>query len=92
MKLPDWYSTGAVLAFLALAGPSLAVCLVLGVAGAVFQTATQIRESAIAFVPKAIGLVVILALGGGLMLSVAANYARHVFNAVPAIVHGSANG
>lgn len=92
MNIPDWYSTGAVLAFLALAGPPLVVCLVLGVAGAVFQTATQIRESAIAFVPKAIGLIAIFSVAGGLMLSVTAHYAQHVFEAAPAIVHGSDNG
>jgi len=88
VTIPDWYITGAVVAFLALAGPALLVCLVLGVAGAVFQTATQIRESAIAFVPKAIGLIAIFAFAGGLMLSVTANYAQHVFDAAPAIVHG----
>ena len=92
MTIPDWYTTGAIMAFLALAGPPLVMCLVLGVAGAVFQPATQIRESAIAFVPKAIGLIATFALAGGLMLSVAANYAQHVFGAAPAIVHGSDNG
>jgi flagellar biosynthesis protein FliQ len=92
MIIPDWYSTGAVMAFLALAGPPLVVCLVLGVAGAVFQTATQIRESAIAFVPKAIGLIATFALAGGLMLSVTANFAQHVFHAAPAIIHGRDNG
>jgi flagellar biosynthesis protein FliQ len=92
MTLPDWYRTGAVLVFLALAGPPLVVCIILGVAGAVVQTATQIREAAIAFVPKAIGLIVLFALAGGLMLSVAANFARHVFHAVPVIIHGLDNG
>lgn len=92
MSLPDWYRTGAVWAFLALAGPPLMVCLVLGVAGAVVQTATQIREAAIAFVPKAIGLLLLFLLGGSLMLSVATRYARHVFDAVPGIVHGLNDG
>jgi len=88
MIIPDWYRTDALLSFAALAGPPLAVCLALGIAGAVVQTATQIRESAIAFVPKAIGLMLLIALGGGLMLSVASTYAEHVFRAMPAIVHG----
>lgn len=92
MSLPDWYRTGALWAFLALAGPPLVVCLALGVAGAVVQTATQIRESAIAFVPKAIGLILLVLFGGSLMLSVATRYAQHVFDAVPVIVHGNSNG
>jgi flagellar biosynthetic protein FliQ len=87
MNLPDWYSVGAVRAFLALAAPSLAVCLLFGIGGAVLQTTTQIRESAIAFVPKAIGLLAVIAIAGGLMLHVAGQYARSVFDAIPTLIH-----
>ena len=75
---------GASIVFPAGAGASGAV---FGIAGAVVQTATQIRESAIAFVPKAVGLMVLVALAGGLMLSVVASYAEHVFREMPAIIH-----
>jgi flagellar biosynthetic protein FliQ len=87
MNLPDWYSVGAVKAFLALAAPPLAVCLLFGIGGAILQTTTQIRESAIAFVPKAIGILVMIAVGGGLMLRVSGQYAKSVFDAIPALIH-----
>lgn len=86
MNLPDWFSVGAVKAFMALAAPPLAICLVFGITGAVLQTTTQIRESAIAFVPKALGLLILIAVGGGLMLHVAGQYATTVFNSIPNIV------
>ncbi len=87
MTIPGWFTTGAVYCFAALAGPALGVSLVLGVLGGLFQTTTQIRETAIAFVPKVIGLAILLALGGSFMLGSATTYARHVFAAVPEIVH-----
>ncbi|TMV87230.1 flagellar biosynthetic protein FliQ [Thioclava sp. BHET1] len=87
MTVPDWYTAGAVETFLALAGPSLGVCLILGVAGAIVQTTTQVREAALGFIPKAIGLMIVIALGGGLMLQFAGNFAAHVFRSIPEIIH-----
>lgn len=79
MRIPDWYITGAMSSFIAMAGPPLAVCLALGIAGAILQTTTQIREAAITFVPKAIGLLLIIGFGGMLMFSAEVRYARHIF-------------
>lgn len=87
MTLPDWYTTGAIYSFAALAGPALGVSLMLGVAGGLFQTTTQIRETAITFVPKLVGLAILFTLAGGLMMDVAIDYARHVFVSVPEIIH-----
>ena len=89
MTLPDWYTSGAVWMFLALAGPALVVCLLLGVAGAILQTTTQIREAALGFVPKVAGLVILVLLGGGLMLRSAGDYTAHIFRALPELVHVS---
>lgn len=91
MTLPDWYTAGAVKAFAVLAGPSLALCLVLGVLGAVLQTTTQIREATLGFVPKVVGLAVLVVLAGGMTLRFAGAYATHVFNSIPALVHVSNN-
>ncbi len=87
MTIPDWYTDGAMSSFLALAGPPLAICLVLGVLGAILQTTTQIREAAITFVPKAIGLMLLIGFGGALMFSADVHYARHVFRQLGPIVH-----
>lgn len=87
MTLPDWYAAGAVGMFLALAGPALAVCLLLGVAGAILQTTTQIREAALGFVPKVAGLLLLVLLGGGMMMRSAGDYTAHVFRSLPELVH-----
>ena len=87
MTLPDWYATGAVGMFLALAGPALAICLLLGVAGAILQTTTQIREAALGFVPKVAGLLLLVLLGGGMMMRFAGDYTAHVFRSLPELVH-----
>lgn len=87
MTLPDWFTAGAIKSFLILAGPSLGVSLILGIAGAVIQTTTQIRESALGFVPKVFGLVALIAFAGGMMMAAVGHYAHHVFMALPDIVH-----
>jgi len=92
MTIPDWYIAGAMSSFIALAGPPLAVCLVLGVAGAILQTTTQIREAAITFVPKAIGILLIIGFGGALMFSVEVRYARHIFLDLGAITYVGTRG
>lgn len=87
MMLPDWYAAGASLSFITLAGPALGISLVIGIAGAIIQTTTQIRETAIAFVPKVIGLALLVVFGGGLMLGTLEHYTRHVMAAIPQIIH-----
>lgn len=87
MTVPEWYTSGAVDTFLALAGPSLGACLILGVAGAIVQTTTQVREAALGFIPKAVGLLIVIALGGGMMLHFAGAYTTHVFRSIPEIIH-----
>lgn len=87
MHLPDWYSSGAAAAFFWIAGPPLAVSLIAGIAGALIQTTTQIRETAIAFVPKVIALALLVIFAGGLMMGGLVHYTRHVMTALPQIVH-----
>lgn len=91
MILPDWYLSGGLMEFVWLAGPALAVCLILGIAGAAVQTTTQIRESAITFVPKAVGLLLMIALGGGMMVHHLSAFTQHVFQSVPDMVHVRSN-
>lgn len=87
MTIPDWFVTGGVVAFGWVAGTSLALCLVIGILGAIIQTTTQIRETAIAFVPKALGLIILIALGGGLIMHNLEVYTTKIYHAVPAILH-----
>ncbi len=65
-SLDLWREALTVLA--TVAGPFLMVALVLGLAVALLQTATQLQESVLSFVPKLIGALLVLALGGHYML------------------------
>lgn len=49
--------------------PVLAVTLFLGLLVSVFQAITQVQEQTLTFVPKLIGVAIVLALMGGWMLS-----------------------
>jgi len=49
--------------------PVLAVSLFVGILVSVFQAATQIQEMTLTFVPKIVGIGVVLALLGGWMLN-----------------------
>jgi flagellar biosynthesis protein FliQ len=57
-----WQESLAVMA--TVAAPFLAVALVVGLAVALFQTATQLQESVLAFVPKLAAALVVLGLAG----------------------------
>jgi len=58
------------------AAPFLVVGLVIGLTIAIVQTATQLQESALTFVPKLAVALVTLALAGHWMLDKLSNFAR----------------
>jgi len=57
----------ALMITLLLAGPVLLVSLVIGSLVSIFQAATQINEATLTFVPKTIGIVLVLLLFGSWM-------------------------
>ncbi len=61
-----WQESLAVMA--TVAAPFLAVALVVGLLIALFQTATQLQESVLAFVPKLAAALVVLGLAGHYLL------------------------
>lgn len=81
-------NNGAWLAFAELAGPVLALMLVIGLIVSILQTATQIRESTIPFVLKLGGLAAVTSFCGGLMMGGIEHYAIDLFNAIPSLIHG----
>ncbi len=66
-----------------LAAPSLVTALVIGFAVSLFQSATQIQEFTLAFVPKAIGVGVALLLCGHWMLNTMISFTTELFNQIP---------
>lgn len=66
-----------------LAAPSLVTALVIGFAVSLFQSATQIQEFTLAFVPKAIGVGLALLLCGHWMLNTMISFTTELFNEIP---------
>ena len=64
---------------LKLAGPMLLGGLVIGVSVSIMQAVTQIREMTLTFIPKIVGVAVILAIFSPWMLKVITDYTNYVF-------------
>ena len=69
-----------------LAGPVLVSTLVVGLALSVLQSATQIQESTLTFVPKLVVASVVLVVTGAWSLRVLEGFTREIFAMVPALV------
>ncbi len=59
---------GALTAVTTVAAPFLITCLAVGLLVAVIQTATQLQESSLTFLPKLAATLLVIALGGHWML------------------------
>ena len=66
-----------------LAAPALVTSLVIGFAVSLFQSATQIQEFTLAFVPKAIGVALALLVCGHWMLTTIVTFTQELFAAIP---------
>jgi len=67
---------------LMLAAPVLLVSLVVGVIVSIFQAATQINEVTLTFIPKIIGISVVLAILGSWMGQQLLTFTTQIFNSV----------
>jgi flagellar biosynthesis protein FliQ len=81
-------SLGAWIAFAQLAGPVLAVMLLLGLGAGILQTMTQIREASVAFILKLVGLAALTTAAGPFMMQGIERYAVNLINAIPGMLHG----
>jgi flagellar biosynthesis protein FliQ len=71
-----------------LAAPALVTALVIGFAVSLFQSATQIQEFTLAFVPKAVGVAVALLICGHWMLNTLISFTTDLFHSIPQFVGG----
>lgn len=71
-----------------LAAPMLIIALVLGLVIGMIQAATQIQEMTLSFIPKLLGLVLVLAVGGHWMLGLIVDYTRDLIQAIPGLLLG----
>lgn len=77
----------AIMIALTLAGPILLISLILGSLVSLVQAATQINESTLIFIPKLIGVILVLVLLGSWMLQQAMTYTYGLFTSLPSLVH-----
>ena len=77
----------AIMISLILAGPILLISLVLGSLVSLVQAATQINESTLIFIPKMIGIILVLLLLGSWMLQQAVTFTHDLFISLPTLVH-----
>jgi len=68
--------------------PLLGVALVLGLTVSVVQAVTQIQEQTLSFIPKIIGMAVVLVVAGPWMLGQVITYTQELYTAIPTLVGG----
>ncbi len=68
------------------AGPILLVGLVIGLIVSLFQAVTQIQEQALSFIPKIVGLAVLIVILGPWMLDKLVNYVTNLYMSIPSLV------
>ena len=71
---------------LVLCGPMLLAALVIGLIVSIFQAATQINEQTLSFIPKLVGMFIVLILTGPWMLQMMVDYIRRLFESIPQLI------
>jgi flagellar biosynthesis protein FliQ len=66
--------------------PILLVALVVGLVISVFQAVTQIQEQTLSFIPKVIGLVVVIVVAGPWMLGEVLTWTQELYGSIPNLV------
>ncbi|MDA8415827.1 MAG: flagellar biosynthesis protein FliQ [Betaproteobacteria bacterium] len=66
--------------------PALLVALGIGLIISIFQAATQINEMTLSFIPKLLGLVLVMLLLGPWMLGLMVDYIHRLYTSIPAMV------
>lgn len=66
--------------------PALLVGMLIGLAVSIFQATTQINEMTLSFIPKIIGVVIIIILTMPWMLNSMTDFSLNIFNMIPTFV------
>ncbi|MGH8889928.1 MAG: flagellar biosynthesis protein FliQ [Acidothermaceae bacterium] len=72
-----------------LCAPMLLTSLCVGFAISMFQSATQIQEFTLSFVPKIIAVGVAILISGNWMLNTLIDFTHQLFNSLPTLIGGS---
>lgn len=68
-----------------IAGPLLGIALAVGLIIGVIQAATSINEMTLSFIPKLVGLVLILVVLGSWQISVLVDFTRKIYERIPTL-------
>lgn len=71
---------------LLVSAPLLLTALVIGLVVSIFQAATQINEMTLSFIPKLLGMFVVLIIAGPWMLEMLTDYMQRLFTSIPFMV------
>ncbi len=71
---------------LMIAAPMLLTALFIGLMVSIFQAATQINEATLSFIPKLLGMFMVLILAGPWMLQMMVDYIRRLFESIPQLI------
>ena len=71
---------------LMLALPGLLAGMLLGLGVSIFQATTQINEMTLSFIPKIIGVVIVIILTMPWMLNAMTDFSLEVFNMIPTFI------
>ena len=71
---------------LKIALPVLLVGLVIGLVVSILQAVTQIQEQTLSFIPKILGLVVVIVVAGPWMLGQIVNWTTELYSSIPSLV------
>ena len=71
-----------------LSGPILITALVIGFMVSVFQSATQIQEVTLSFVPKVVGAALVVLFTGKWMLNELVSFTTGLFDQLPTLLNG----
>jgi flagellar biosynthetic protein FliQ len=71
---------------LLVAGPALLVSLVVGLAISIFQVVTSLQDQTIAFVPKIVAVMLVVALSFPWMVQVLVRFTTHMFTDFNAVI------
>jgi len=70
---------------LMLSAPLLLAALLVGLLVSIFQAATQINESTLAFIPKLLAVFATMLIAGPWMVNLMVDYMRQLFTALPTL-------
>ncbi len=71
---------------LSLAAPLLLTALAIGLLVSLFQAATQINEMTLSFIPKILGVFVVLIFAGPMLMQLITDFTRELFRNLPTLI------